>query len=582
MISSLKIENFRGFHNHELPLKDLTIIIGQNNAGKSTIVEALRLISLVVNRYKNLAFHEAPDWLNIPMIDYGVSPSLRNMEINFETMFYGYAEPPSIITAYFINGCSITLYLSSLEKIHAVIRNKKGKIIKSKAEALKLNLPEVSIMPQVAPVQKEEKILSPDYVRSSISSLLAPLHFRNQINLYYDLFEEFKNIVEYTWPKVKIIEFVGMGKQITKPLFLHVRNEDFVAEISVMGHGLQMWLQTMWFLTRSKNASTIILDEPDVYMHADLQRKLIRYIRHRYPQIIIATHSVEIISEVTPDNILIVDRRKEKSDFANSLPAVQKLINNVGSVHNIHLAKLWYSNRLIIVEGKDLKILKQFQDTLFKETENSFESIPHMSIGGWGGWNYVIGSKLLIKNSLGEKITIYCIFDSDYHTKHAIKIRNQEAKDKKIELHIWSKKEIENYLLVPATLHRLISRSVPKRTYLPSIKEINDKIIEIANSMEDEVLDAISTEELANKHALGSGGANRIARKRIEKHKSKQNGMPNLVSGKVVISRLSGWSKEEFGVSFNAIGIAKEMSEYEIDEEVKNVIRAINDGDEFI
>jgi hypothetical protein len=35
-----------------------------------------------------------------------------------------------------------------------------------------------------------------------------------------------------------------------------------------------MWLQTIWFLTRAKDHETVILDEPDVYMHADLQRRL--------------------------------------------------------------------------------------------------------------------------------------------------------------------------------------------------------------------------------------------------------------------------------------------------------------------
>lgn len=68
-----------------------------------------------------------------------------------------------------------------------------------------------------------------------------------------------------------------------------------MAEVALMGHGLQMWLQTMWFLCRSSPTATVVLDEPDVYMHPDLQRRLVRLVRGRYPQIIIATHSVEIV-----------------------------------------------------------------------------------------------------------------------------------------------------------------------------------------------------------------------------------------------------------------------------------------------
>ncbi|HZV35962.1 MAG TPA: AAA family ATPase [Verrucomicrobiae bacterium] len=44
MITEIKLFNFRGFESHSIPLKPVTIIVGKNNAGKSTIVEALRLI----------------------------------------------------------------------------------------------------------------------------------------------------------------------------------------------------------------------------------------------------------------------------------------------------------------------------------------------------------------------------------------------------------------------------------------------------------------------------------------------------------------------------------------------------------
>ena len=39
----IKIENFRGIRSLDLPLDDLTVLIGENNSGKSTVLEALRL-----------------------------------------------------------------------------------------------------------------------------------------------------------------------------------------------------------------------------------------------------------------------------------------------------------------------------------------------------------------------------------------------------------------------------------------------------------------------------------------------------------------------------------------------------------
>ncbi|WP_308389814.1 DUF2813 domain-containing protein [Acidithiobacillus sp. AMEEHan] len=40
----VKIEKFRGVHSLHLPLDRLTVLIGENNAGKSTVLEAIRLV----------------------------------------------------------------------------------------------------------------------------------------------------------------------------------------------------------------------------------------------------------------------------------------------------------------------------------------------------------------------------------------------------------------------------------------------------------------------------------------------------------------------------------------------------------
>jgi AAA15 family ATPase/GTPase len=42
----LRLQNFRGFQDHRLPFRQTTVVVGQNNAGKSTIVEAPRLLAV--------------------------------------------------------------------------------------------------------------------------------------------------------------------------------------------------------------------------------------------------------------------------------------------------------------------------------------------------------------------------------------------------------------------------------------------------------------------------------------------------------------------------------------------------------
>lgn len=575
MITKLYLKNFRGFKEHELPFKKTTVIVGRNNAGKSTIVEALRLISIIANRYRSLGYRKPPNWLEVEGAPYGVSPSLKNMEINFQTLFYSYNNPPATITCTFDNNTSIAIYLAGENEIHAVIRNPSGKVVQSKEQANRFNIPTVNIMPQVAPVQREETILSEEYVLRAMFSTLSSLHFRNQLNLFKELFPKFQEIVAETWPGIQVKELLRRGNLPNKRLYLHVRNESFVAEVSAMGHGLQMWLQTMWFLTLVKDSATIILDEPDVYMHADLQRKLVRLVRQRFPQIIVTTHSVEIMSETEPDEILVVDKQMPSSTFTNSLPAVQRIISGVGSVHNINLARMWHGKRFILVEGKDLKLLKQFQSCLFPSSAESFDSIPSMSIGGWGGWNYAVGSSLLLKNAFGEDIIVYCILDSDFHTASELLARNEQAKAKNVQIHIWTQKEIENFLLHPKVIQRVIQQRLPRHIALPSIDEISQQLQRFALTLEDETFDALAFQILTNNRPLGPPGANQEAREIIRRQKEKECGLLPMVSGKALISMCSQWSQSKFNVSFGATTLAKEMHRDEISEEIVQVVSAI-------
>lgn len=580
MLTKLSLQNFRGFERHELPLCEMTIVVGRNNAGKSTVVEAMRLISMVVSRYRRLTFHPGPDWCGAGRASYGVRPSLRNTELNFQGMFYHYNDPPSIVTGEFASGESVTVYIADEERIHAVIRDRKGKIVRDRQEARHVELPTVSIMPQVAPLQKREVVLNEDYVRSSVSSPLAPMHFRNQLLAFEDSVDLFYQIVEETWPGVRIVELTGTSFNPGSQLHLEVRNEDFVGEVGLMGHGLQMWLQTMWFLALANEAQTIILDEPDVYMHPDLQRRLVRFLRGRRPQCIITTHSIEVLSEVAPDEVLVVDRKNRKSRFAASVPAVQSLIDNVGSIHNISLARLWRARRLLLVEGDDMAFLKAFQNVLFPESLQPIDALPSMPIGGWGGWQYAVGSAMLLENETGESIITYCLLDSDYHTPEEIAERQKQASERNVQLHIWSRKEIENYVLVPSLIQRVIADSTSKRTTPPDEEEVAAKLYQIAGSLHDEVIESLATEIQANNRKLALSSAIKQAKERITPH-LQQGDFTSRIPGKSAVSLLSQWSQTEFGVQLSALKLARNIHRSEMESEVQAVITAIETLESF-
>lgn len=576
MIKELRLENFRGFDDHRIPFKpSTTVVVGKNNAGKSTIVEALRLVSLITNRYQRLEFHSVPSWLDRPRREKGVTPSLKNIELNLENAFHRYNDPPATVTCVFEKGESITIYIGKDANIHGVLRDSRGDLVVSPSQASHFKLPRVQILPQIAPLEESEKVLDEGYVKRHIVTSRSSLHFRNQLKVNYEHFRNFKKLAESTWPGLRITSLEGREKLIGQgPLSLLVQDTDFVAEVGWMGHGLQMWLQTMWFLTYSEDADVVILDEPDVYMHADLQRRLIRFVKDRSWQAIIATHSMEMMAEVEPDEVLVVDRRKEKSTFAPSLPAVQRVVNNIGSVHNIQLARMWSAKTLLLVEGDDVAILKRFQNRLFPQSEKPFDALPNMSIEGWGGWRLVGGSSFFLKNAGGEDIVTYCLLDSDYHHDEQIESRYVEAKAQGVQLHIWSRKEIENFLVVPSAIQRVIGLSCKVPNGPPTIDEIHEAIDRITESMRDEIFDNLCTEFATNK-ALAAGSANKLAREKLAVAWKNFEGRVSIAPGKQLVTALSGWSQKNFGVSFNATKLASLLQTSELHSEVRAVIEAI-------
>jgi hypothetical protein len=108
VISELYLKNFRGFEDHIVPLRPLTIIVGQNNAGKSTIVEALRLISIVVSRFKGDLSKTPARWEFPKNSKRGQHP-FKNLEINLQSVFHRYGEPPAVIVASFTTGEAIEI-----------------------------------------------------------------------------------------------------------------------------------------------------------------------------------------------------------------------------------------------------------------------------------------------------------------------------------------------------------------------------------------------------------------------------------------------------------------------------------------
>jgi hypothetical protein len=230
----------------------------------------------------------------------------------------------------------------------------------------------------------------------------------------------------------------------------------------------------------------------------------------------------------------------------------------------------------LLVEGGDVALLKAFQDKLFPSSDTPVDTIPNAAIGGWGGWQRVIGSQLAMRSTGEDRILCYCILDSDYHEESEIAERLSEAASHKINLHVWLSKEIENYLLCPHAISRLIAdRSGMAVETRPSAQVIRNQIGQLCESMRTDTSDAIADSYLARHRAVGVTGANRYARGVIDRAWETEDGKLRLVSGKQLLSTLTQWSQDQYGVSFGPMSLCQRMSADEVPPEVQMVIKSI-------
>jgi len=581
VLKKLELFGYRGFESHSIDLRKNTLIVGHNNAGKSTIVEILRCFSIITNRLAGLQFSDPPNWTGLPLVRRGVTPSLDNLGMIFQSITNRYSDRPAKAVVTFSTGESIELYINNEGRAFANLFDSENQLIPNKARSNKLRFPTLQVLPQITPLLESETILQDHYVRRNYQSPIASRHFRNQLRIDVKAYKQFRQVAQETWPSIQIQGLEGAKGHHGQDLRLNIRDRDFVAEVGFMGHGLQMWLQTMWFLCRCSENDTVVLDEPDVYMHPDLQRKLVRLVWGKFRQVLIATHSVEIIADVDPSEILIVDRSRDRSRFADSLPAVQKVIRNIGGVHNVHLARLWSARKFLLVEGKDLSFLKHVHDKIFRDSTIALDDIPNSSIGGWANWQYALGQSMGTRNALGETVRIYCILDSDYHIPEQLDARKADADEKGVELHIWERKELENYFLDAAVFARIICGRDENLDFDDVYQNISNRLYDIALSLENEVFNGFATNYRDFYPQGGIAQANNRTRELLNGVFENRGEVLKYVSGKEVLKQLSRWADAEYGRGVSFRELLKEFRRDEISEEVHSVVQAIEHRRQF-
>jgi hypothetical protein len=156
----------------------------------------------------------------------------------------------------------------------------------------------------------------------------------------------------------------------------------------------------------------------------------------------------------------------------------------------------------------------------------------------------------------------------------------EEAEKKGIRLRIWNKKELENYLLVPSAISRLLGKLGRGRKNHPDESATRSKLEEIAENLKDTVIGGIA-DEIPRATGMSASAAYNLARTRVAETWDTFDGKMALISGKEALTALNRWCQDNFKISFTAVRLASELRLNEIDCEVRDFLSAIEFNEAF-
>ena len=117
-------------------------------------------------------------------------------------------------------------------------------------------------------------------------------------------------------------------------------------------------------IIQGSESAIFLIDEPDIYLHSDLQRQLVGLLRDMGPDILIATHSTEIITEAETDDIVLINKQRTSARRIKQASQLEEVFSILGSNLNPILTQLARTRRVVFVEGQDFQLLSKFAHKL--------------------------------------------------------------------------------------------------------------------------------------------------------------------------------------------------------------------------
>ncbi|QDM27080.1 AAA family ATPase [Tardiphaga sp. vice304] len=310
-LTSVTVRRFKSISTVEIPLDDVTLLIGANNSGKSTVLQAIHFAVSISQTAALIGENLA--WQN------------DRFQLSFNPSQLLYSPVGDVLSL--ANGgtlqepreSQIEIELRDTENQTCIVGLRRGRnrnigvSIVGRAigeQLMDLETPYTIYAPGLAGVPKEERYMSPGVVRRIVARGDANLTLRNVLRMLSDseeLFAAFVEDMQSIFPGIGCeVEFDPQTDEHINVFFRMMGGA--LLPIDAAGTSILQASQIIAYIHLFE-PKVLILDEPDSHLHPDNQRLLcdlvFRLASERDFQAIISTHSRHVLNSVNGRGTII-------------------------------------------------------------------------------------------------------------------------------------------------------------------------------------------------------------------------------------------------------------------------------------
>jgi hypothetical protein len=340
-------------------------------------------------------------------------------------------------------------------------------------------------------------------------------------------------------------------------------------------------MQTMMHLLQSNHRSVLVLDEPDIYLHPDLQHRLLKLVSQRVGQFFIATHSTEIINAADPGDVLIVRQGSRSAKRIKTDASYAEVYSAIGSSENAQFSRMARTKKVLYLEGADNRVLSKISKVLGGIDYLSDSSVTLMKTDGFSNWRKVSTTAWVFKKFFELDVQVGALFDRDYRSDEEVEEFELDMSQAGTHCYVLPFKEIENVLLVPRAIRSVVLKYRSDLSIEPDLQAINAMFESVIDSVRDQVFSMrmghFIQYRLTKNPRLDIPTLSAEFRKEFTALWSDAVFRRVAAPGKIVFAGVARHVQDNYGVTLTAARVIEELRPVDIDARFSGIIVGLKD-----